>query len=178
MLQTVAAAKLLDLAGISKPAASSTEARVKTVLCSSDNAQSISSLLSLSECVLCECVSSRPWTWARGMCWEPGKTMGCHGNRLRLGKHTGAKHTVVCVGENVGGRGGWKAENGSMNWWAFISPIHQSFNQHVVTWKCTCWMCKCFPPILDLHHSSIIHPSMPQIFCSTLAPYSHGFLST
>lgn len=102
MLQTVAAAKLLDLAGLSTRAASSTEAGVKTVLCSSDNAQSISSPLSLSACVLCECVSSCPWTWARGMCWEPGKTMGCHGNRLRLGKHTGAKHTVVCVGKNDG----------------------------------------------------------------------------
>lgn len=31
------------------------------------------------------CVSHRPWTWACGMCWEQGKTLGCHSNCPRPG---------------------------------------------------------------------------------------------
>lgn len=102
--------------------------------------QSISGPLSLSERVLCECVSSRPWTWARGMCWEPGKTMGCHGNRRRLGKHTGGKtYCSVC---------GYK-RRGCDRKLDRQHLFYQSFNRQ------NCRVYKCFPPIQDFHYLSI-----------------------
>lgn len=85
--------------------------------------------------------------------------MGCHGNRLRLGKHTGAKHTVVCVGENDGGEGGggggiWGQKIDSSSSIQFInSSIDQSAGGDV----------KMLSPIVDLRPLSITNQSVGDL---------------